>query len=266
MCKKTKIVHAIYSLFKHIPRRAQQVSMHESDVHYEPCIIVSLHISGIVDLPIPALLKHDFILIFSNTSFYITFDWMHLYLFNAMVKSRDLVWALPSCKNVNQNCSVIATTTPCSVSIVVPVFFVSVQSFALACASVSASTKLYSALVDAILRAPISFFDTTPIGRIVNRFAKDMDIVDSTLPTFISMCLIAIVPLVSTIGIILYSLPVFAAIFLPFAAIVMLVKVCIAADSYHQATEKIIPCYLVGYHKFKPKSQYKGALLSVIMY
>ena len=128
---------------------------------------------------------------------------------------------------------------PFSLLLVLPVFFVSVQSFALACASVSASTKLYSALVAAILRAPLSFFDTTPIGRIVNRFAKDMDIVDSTLPTYISMCLIAVVPFVSTIGIILYSLPVFAAIFLPFAVIFMLVKVCITVGVCHEATEMI---------------------------
>lgn len=28
----------------------------------------------------------------------------------------------------------------------------------------------------------MTFFDTTPIGRIINRFAKDIDSVDSSLP------------------------------------------------------------------------------------
>ncbi|VEU45142.1 unnamed protein product [Pseudo-nitzschia multistriata] len=44
-----------------------------------------------------------------------------------------------------------------------------------------ASKKFFSALLGSMLTAPMSFFDTTPTGRLVNRFSKDINTVDETL-------------------------------------------------------------------------------------
>ncbi|CAK6982349.1 multidrug resistance-associated protein 5 isoform X2 [Scomber scombrus] len=45
-----------------------------------------------------------------------------------------------------------------------------------------ASSKLHDDLYHKILCCPMSFFDTTPTGRILNRFSKDLDEVDTRLP------------------------------------------------------------------------------------
>ena len=46
----------------------------------------------------------------------------------------------------------------------------------------TASEKIHEALLDKTMHAPLSFFETTPIGRILNRFTSDIDVIDSKIP------------------------------------------------------------------------------------
>uniref|UniRef100_A0A1I7SBP4 ABC-type glutathione-S-conjugate transporter n=2 Tax=Bursaphelenchus xylophilus TaxID=6326 RepID=A0A1I7SBP4_BURXY len=48
---------------------------------------------------------------------------------------------------------------------------------------VKASKLLHSNMLDGIMAKPMWFFDTTPMGRILNRFSKDLDMIDSRLPS-----------------------------------------------------------------------------------
>ncbi|XP_034741526.1 multidrug resistance-associated protein 4-like isoform X2 [Etheostoma cragini] len=51
---------------------------------------------------------------------------------------------------------------------------------------VSSAQTLHNSMFDAILRTPVHFFNINPIGRILNRFSKDIGYLDSLLPwTFV---------------------------------------------------------------------------------
>ncbi len=45
-----------------------------------------------------------------------------------------------------------------------------------------AAIKLHNSLLNGIIRAPVLFFDTTPLGRILARFSKDVEELDNDLP------------------------------------------------------------------------------------
>ncbi|CAF1117338.1 unnamed protein product [Didymodactylos carnosus] len=68
-----------------------------------------------------------------------------------------------------------------------------------------AGKKLHYAILNGVLRAPMSFFDTTPLGRIVNRFSRDIDSVDSSLPNSLSSALTTMVSVVVTMIILVYG-------------------------------------------------------------
>jgi len=58
-----------------------------------------------------------------------------------------------------------------------------ILSFSFAFASLIASLNLFKAALSHVLRSPTSFFDTTPIGRILSRLSKDQDTLDTELAT-----------------------------------------------------------------------------------
>lgn len=57
-----------------------------------------------------------------------------------------------------------------------------IRSFVIVWAGLKAAVSLHDQMLVRVLGSPLSFFDTTPTGRILNRFSKDMYAVDENLP------------------------------------------------------------------------------------
>ncbi|KAH7975232.1 hypothetical protein HPB49_025294 [Dermacentor silvarum] len=51
------------------------------------------------------------------------------------------------------------------------------------------SGSLHRAMLEGVLHSPVSFFDASPRGRVLNRFAGDMDIVDADAFIYTKQCI-----------------------------------------------------------------------------
>ena len=73
------------------------------------------------------------------------------------------------------------------------------------------SKRLHNNMLTNILKSPMSFFDTTPQGRIINRFSKDVDVLDSAMPMILRGWITCLLAVISTFVVITYTTPVFLA-------------------------------------------------------
>nr|KAG5713488.1 hypothetical protein BaRGS_025036 [Batillaria attramentaria] len=94
----------------------------------------------------------------------------------------------------------------------------------------NASRHLHTEFLANILRCPMHFFDVTPLGRIVNRFSKDIDAIDVTVPMNAHMFLMCFLHVLGTIVVISMGTPLFLSIILPLMILYYLVQLknCLA--------------------------------------
>ncbi|XP_036051186.1 canalicular multispecific organic anion transporter 2 [Onychomys torridus] len=96
---------------------------------------------------------------------------------------------------------------------------VMLSAFTMVVGSVQAARLLHAALLHNKIRSPQSFFDTTPSGRILNRFSKDIYVIDEVLAPTILMLLNSFYTSISTLVVIVASTPLFIVVVIPLAVL-----------------------------------------------
>ncbi|GAA5846361.1 hypothetical protein JCM9279_001345 [Rhodotorula babjevae] len=98
----------------------------------------------------------------------------------------------------------------------------------------SAARSLHHMALSRVVRAPMSFYDVTPLGRILNRFAKDTDSIDNRLNDSLRMCLATFAQIAGAVVTIAVVYPVFLA---PTALVVVL---CVMTSNFYRASARAI--------------------------
>lgn len=90
--------------------------------------------------------------------------------------------------------------------------------------SIEASRKLHERMAFAIFRSPMSFFETTPAGRILNRFSSDIYRVDEVLARAFNMLFVNSARAAFILVVISASTPIFLALTVPLGALYLYIQ------------------------------------------
>ena len=87
-----------------------------------------------------------------------------------------------------------------------------------------ASIKLHNEMLTHILSSTMAFFDTTPLGRIINRFSKDMDEVDLMIPTNIKDVFDFGFSVIGTLFVICFANPYILIVLVPIIGLLLFIQ------------------------------------------
>lgn len=90
-----------------------------------------------------------------------------------------------------------------------------VQSIWWAHRSLEAGRELHDSALKAVLKAQTRFFDATPVGRILNRFSRDIDSIEKSLPQALEGAIRCVIALLGTAVLLLTLVPAIILIVIP---------------------------------------------------
>ena len=90
---------------------------------------------------------------------------------------------------------------------------------------IKASKIMHIKMLHSMLRGTLHFFDSTPTGRIVNRFTKDIEATEDSIPQSIKILVECLLSMISTIFVISTTTPLFLFGLVPVMAFYVFVQV-----------------------------------------
>ncbi|KAF8880183.1 multidrug resistance-associated ABC transporter [Infundibulicybe gibba] len=100
-----------------------------------------------------------------------------------------------------------------------------VLSFIFIAVGLTASLRLFKVALSSVLHSPTSFFDTTPIGRILSRLSKDQDTLDAEVATTLYQFFVIFSAVLGTVALVFYTFPLLGIIFAPMAILYGLISI-----------------------------------------
>lgn len=85
-------------------------------------------------------------------------------------------------------------------------------SLSMSIGGILASRCLHQSMLYDVLRSPMSFFERTPSGNLVNRFSKEIDTIDTVIPSIIKMFMGSLFNVLGACVVILIATPLVAVV------------------------------------------------------
>uniref|UniRef100_A0A8C0KH22 ATP binding cassette subfamily C member 9 n=1 Tax=Canis lupus dingo TaxID=286419 RepID=A0A8C0KH22_CANLU len=146
---------------------------------------------------------------------------LFLMIFSKLLKHSVIVaidyWLATWTSEVKENCTPSTTYYVAGFSILcgAGIFLCLVTSLTVEWMGLTAAKNLHQNLLNKIILGPIRFFDTTPLGLILNRFSADTNIIDQHIPPTLESLTRSTLLCLSAIGMISYATPVFLVALVP---------------------------------------------------
>ncbi|XP_077987901.1 ATP-binding cassette sub-family C member 5-like [Glandiceps talaboti] len=116
----------------------------------------------------------------------------------------------PSCQDTAQGFAYIYC-----ISVVFLIILSMLKSYAYVVATLRATTNMHDIVFVKVFKSPMKFFDTTPSGRIINRFSKDLDEMDARAPLQAEGFLQSFLTIIFSLAMIGVVFPIFFAFIIP---------------------------------------------------